>query len=127
MTRPNSIAVIDTDSNTIVATIPLDNAYLPVSLTIAPNGRFVYVIGVNQSAPVNQISVVDTNSNTVIKTMLNLMGNMVITPDSKFAYTIVTNSDVWIMDLSSYTIVKTIRNVGWGLWDIAIKNGNGSN
>ena len=59
----NSVSVIDTDTNTIVATIPV--GINPLGVTITPDGTRVYVT--NQGS--NTVSVIDAATNTVIATI----------------------------------------------------------
>src|ERR1041384_5178788 len=59
----NTVAVIDTASNTITATIPVGSA--PVSLALTPNRAFLDVA----NASSNTVSVVDTATNAVTATV----------------------------------------------------------
>jgi YVTN family beta-propeller protein len=58
----NSVSVIDTASNTVVATIPV--GAFPEGVAITPDGTRAYVT--NES---NTVSVIDTATNTVVATI----------------------------------------------------------
>ncbi|MDY7965682.1 YncE family protein, partial [Bacillus thuringiensis] len=101
----NTVSVIDTSSNTVVATVPVGVA--PSSVAVTPNEKFVYVANSSSST----VSVIDTSSNTVIATVPVgfLPLGVAVTPNSKFAY--VTNagsSTVSVIDTSSNTVVATV-------------------
>jgi YVTN family beta-propeller protein len=59
----NSISVIDTATNTLVATIPVGVA--PNGIAITPDGTRAYVTNVGSDT----VSVIDTTTNTVIGTI----------------------------------------------------------
>ena len=77
-----SVSVINTASNTVIATIPVGNA--PYGVAFTPDGARVYVVNENS----NSVSVIATDSNTVIATVS--VGSdpigVVITPDGTRAY-----------------------------------------
>ena len=78
----NTVSVIDTASNALVATVPVGSA--PNGVAVTPDGAFAYVVN-NVS---NTVSVINTLSNTVVNTVQ--VGNgpteVAITPDGAFAY-----------------------------------------
>jgi YVTN family beta-propeller protein len=57
-----TVSVIDTATNSVVATIPV--GIFPSGVAITPNGARVYVANI-----VNSISVIDTATNTVVVTI----------------------------------------------------------
>ncbi|PEQ55453.1 hypothetical protein CN469_28295 [Bacillus cereus] len=59
----NNVSVIDTNSNTVVATVPVGNN--PFGVAITPDGSFAYVTNFN----IANVSVIDTSSNTVVTTV----------------------------------------------------------
>ncbi len=59
----NSVSVINTGTNTLVATIPVGSN--PVNLAVTPDGTRVYVT----NAESNSVSVINTTTNTVIATV----------------------------------------------------------
>ncbi len=78
----NSVSVIDTATNTVVATITAGSS--PIGVAITPDGARAYVA--NQIA--GTVSVINTVSNTVVAT-ITLGGSpfgVAITPDGTRAY-----------------------------------------
>ncbi len=73
----NSVSVIDTTSNTVVATVSVGGS--PLEVAITPDGTRVYVTNGND----NTVSVVDAASNTVVATVRvgALPFGVAITPD----------------------------------------------
>src|SRR5690606_10111281 len=59
----NSVSVIDTSTNTVIATIPVGT--FPYGVAVSPNGTRVYII--NELG--NNVSVIDTTTNAVIATI----------------------------------------------------------
>jgi YVTN family beta-propeller protein len=117
----NTVSVIETAGNTVVATIPVgDN---PNGVAITPDGTRAYVTNlgtVNELA--TTVSVIDTANNTVVATIPagKLPSGVAITPDGTHAY--VTNtidSTVSVIDTASNTMVATIP-VGLGSFGVAI-------
>src|SRR5215510_7569776 len=54
----NTVSVIDTTTNTVIATVPVGEH--PLGVAVTPNGAFAYVA--NESS--NSVSVIDTATNT---------------------------------------------------------------
>src|SRR5713101_3226036 len=103
----NSVSVIDTASNTVVATVGVGG--LPRGVAITPDGTRVFVTNAND----NTVSVVDTASNTVVATVGVGAGpvGVAITPDGTRVY--VTNAPgtggfVSVIDTESNTVVTTV-------------------
>lgn len=65
-TQESTSSVIDTATNTVVATIRLTIASVPGGVAVAPDGKYVYVAEVDGS-PRHQgsVAVIDTATNTV--------------------------------------------------------------
>src|SRR5215472_3412943 len=59
---PNTVSVIDTATNTVVATIPANK---PAGVAVSRDGSRVYVVG-GDSPPGGNVSVIDASTNTVI-------------------------------------------------------------
>lgn len=59
----NDVSVIDTSTNIVMATIPVDLA--PVGVSVSPDGSRVYVANLTS----NTLSVINTDTNTVIATI----------------------------------------------------------
>jgi len=107
----NTVSVIDTATNTVVATVPVGTN--PEGVAITPDGTRAYVAN-NGSGTV---SLIDTASNTVVATVqvgTNPEG-VAITPDGTHAY--VTNAGdhtVSVIETATHTVVATVP-VGLGL------------
>ncbi len=103
-----SISVINTYSNTIVASIPIGSTLK--SIVVSPDGRAVYVA--NYSS--NTVNVINTSTNKVINTIwvgVNPSG-LAISPDgSKLYVTNYLDNTVSVINTSNYNTVSTI-NVG---------------
>lgn len=84
-----TMSVIDTSSNTVIATIPGFSG--PFAIAITPNGRYAYVsnFGSNNFAPFGTtVSIVDLQSNMIIDTITVGIqpSGIAITPDCRYAY-----------------------------------------
>ncbi len=101
----SNVSVLDTASNTVVATVGVGTS--PVGVAITPDGSRAYVA--NQGP--NNVSVIDTVSNTVVATVgvgFQPIG-VAITPDGSHVY--VPNklsNNVSVIDTASNTVVATI-------------------
>jgi YVTN family beta-propeller protein len=122
------VSVIDTASNTVIATIPLGAG--PTGLAGTPDGAFVYVA----NGP--DVTVIDTATNAVVATV-GLLGtssdvlavDVAITPDGAFAY-VPTNRcspfacapEVNVIDTATNSVVATfpVGAAGLRLHEIAI-------
>src|SRR5687768_3701249 len=101
----NTVSVIRTSDNAVVATVPVATG--PYGVSITPDGAFAYVT----STGANTVSVIRTSTNTVVGTIAVGSGpiGIKITPDGSFAY--VANSvsqTVSVIRTSDNTIVGTI-------------------
>jgi len=101
----NNVSVINTSTNTVVATISAGSA--PTIVAITPNGLYAYVT--NQLS--NNVSVINTSTNTVVSTISVGTGpiGVAITPNGLYAY--VTNegsANVSVINTSTNTVVTTI-------------------
>ena len=113
-----NVSVIDTATNTVIATIPVGIGQNGVAVT--PDGSKVYVTNVN----VPFVSVIDTGTNTVIATIfvggLSPFG-VAVTPDGSNVY--VTDSSrlghVSVIDTGTNTVIATIP-VGEGPRGVAV-------
>ena len=124
----NTVSVIDTDSNKVVATIPVGG--FPDAVATTPNGTHAYVTNAFDST----VSVIDTASNQVVATLpVGVAPNGVaITPKRNHSYddddhghqpfAYVTNgadNTVSVVDTASNTVVATIP-VGHEPFGVAI-------
>lgn len=112
----NTVAVIDTSSNTVTATIPV--GLTPTSVALTPDRASLYVA--NGSS--NSVSVVSTATNTVTATIPvgNIPYGIAITPDGAFAYVANLRShNVSVIDTATHTVVTTVA-VGLNPMGVAI-------
>lgn len=107
----NSVSVIDTAANAVVANIP---AGFTSAVAIAPDGKRVYV---TINALVGGVAVIDTATNTVVATAASAGGfpdGVAITPDGKSAY--VVNPDfsnnVAVIDTATNNPAATLSVAG---------------
>ena len=108
----------------VVATIPLEHDCFSRGL-IAPDGRFLYVIGCRD----NVVSVIDIPSHEVVKTIAvgtafqdteDLACYMAATPDNKYVYVNYNQTDdLSVIETSSHQIIKVIA-VGTSPWKISL-------
>jgi YVTN family beta-propeller protein len=117
----NTVSVIDTATNMVVATIPVGGG--PAGVAVVPDGKHVYVT--NGSS--NTVSVVDTATNMVVAT-IPLGGGpagVAVTPDGKHVYVAAATAplllgQVSVIDTGSNTVVATVTGVGQNPVEIAI-------
>jgi YVTN family beta-propeller protein len=100
-----TVSVIDTTTNSVVATVTVGPA--PIGVAITPDGTKVFVANHTSS----NVSVIETTGHTVIATVTVGAGpnGVAITPDGTAAY--VTNEatgNVTVINTSSYAIVATV-------------------
>jgi YVTN family beta-propeller protein len=110
----NTVSVIDTSTNAVVATVPVI-AY-PSVVAVNPKGTFVYV---GHSDPLlvgaGQLSVIDAATNTVVATVLNIGAVSQIAVNTSGTFVYVLNGtvtfgryQVTVIDTSTNTVVATI-------------------
>jgi YVTN family beta-propeller protein len=100
----NNVSVIDTATNTVVATVPVGT--FPIGVAATPDGKHVYVAN-----SVNSVSVIATATNTVVATITVGLApfGIAITPDGKHAYVTNANSDtVSVIDTATNTVTATV-------------------
>ncbi|MDW7679060.1 MAG: YncE family protein, partial [bacterium] len=104
-TNSNTVSAIDLSTNTVEATIVVEQN--PFGVACSPDGRYVYVTNGRS----NSVSVINTATNTVETTIA--VGNgpveMVFSIDSQFLYvTHAFSNDVYIIDTNTNTVLDTI-------------------
>jgi YVTN family beta-propeller protein len=113
---PETVAVIDTATNTVSQTVPVEPSFFSATLTgvaVTPDGKYVYVS--NQLS--NSVAVIDTASNTVVKTVLVGLspGGLAVTPDGVHVYVSNQGSDnVSVINAATNTVVATVSVPGPG-------------
>ena len=107
---PNStdgtVSVIDTASNTVVATVTVGAS--PMSVAASPDSAFVYVA--NASSP-GAVSVINTSTNNVIATIPvgNVPIGVTVAPNGKFAYVSNTGDNtISVIDTFAQSVSATI-------------------
>jgi YVTN family beta-propeller protein len=102
----DTVSVIDTASNTVVATINLPVGAIPKGVATTPDGTHAYVINDGNFT----VSVIDTASNTVATTIpADDPSAVAITPDGTHAYvTSLSEDTVSVINTASNTVVATI-------------------
>ncbi len=113
-----TVSVIDTATNTVVATVPVGVS--PIGVAVNPAGTFAYVANTTS----NNVSVIDTGSNTVVATVPagSAPYGVAVNPAGTFAY--VTNTDtnvntVSVINTATNTLVATVP-VGSGPTGVAV-------
>ncbi len=118
--KSNSVAVIDTFVDQVVAVVPVQ--FQPLAVAITPNGAFAYVTNSGWPVGSNSVSVIDTRTNTVVATIpvANFPVGVAITPNGAFAYVANYNSNsVSVIATATNTVTVTV-GVGTGPWGLAI-------
>jgi YVTN family beta-propeller protein len=100
----NTISVIDTATNTVIATIPVGS--LPAGVAVTPDGSKVYVANENG----NNVSVIDTATNTVVGSPIPVGGTPIcvaVNPDGSKVY--VTNradNTISVIDTATNSVLR---------------------
>jgi YVTN family beta-propeller protein len=109
-TGSNNVSVIDTMTNTVIATIPVGT--FPWGVAVSPDNSKVYVSNLQSTAIPGTVSVIDTATNTVTATIP--MGvypeGMVVTPDGSRVYVSQNTrpGTVSVIDTATNTVTASI-------------------
>jgi serine/threonine-protein kinase len=112
---PGTLSVIDTDSGTIAATIPVGN--VPEGVAVSPDGRRAYITNVLSDT----VSVIDTMKSTVTATIPvgSAPYGVAVSPDGRHAYiTNVSSNSVSVIDTMKSTV--TTIPAGGHPWGVAV-------
>ncbi len=103
----NNVSVINTATNTVVATIPV--GALPFGVAATPDGSTVYIANSGSSF----ISVINTNTNAVVNTIPTGTGpfTLVVSPDGSKLYAVIGNN-VAVISTATNAVTDTIPIVG---------------
>ena len=118
--KSNSVSVINTANNSVVAVIPV--GVQPLQAAISPDGAFAYVTDSGWFLSNNYVSVISTADNTVVTTIPvgRFPVGVAFTPNGALAYVANQNSnDVSVIDTATRTVVATIA-VGVNPWGVAV-------
>ena len=103
----DSVSVIDTETNTVIASINLPPDSNCQCVAISPDGSHAYVSSYNG----NMVAIINTATNTIERTITGLTGPMgiAITPDGNYAY-IANNAinTVSVLNINTHTITDTV-------------------
>src|SRR5438105_338088 len=106
----DTVSVLDTATNTVIATIPVGVGRVPEEVAITPDGAHAYVT----NGGFDTVSVLDTATNTILTTIPvgTVTMGVAITPDGAHAYVVnqVPNGQVgseMVIDTVSKTEVTT--------------------
>jgi len=108
----DTVSVIDTETNTVIATIHLNNEVSPFGVAVTPEGSHVYVTN-NGS---DSVSVIDTETNTVTATIhlpvKSFPLGIAVTPNGSKVYVanegLGTPSTVSVIATASNKVIATI-------------------
>ena len=101
----SNVSVIDSASNSVVATVPV--GICPFGVAVTPDGAFVYVANFVS----NNVSVIASASNSVVATVPVGLGpfGVAVTPDGAFVYVANANSNsVSVIASASNSAVATV-------------------
>jgi YVTN family beta-propeller protein len=112
---PDTVTVINTATNTVIATIPVgaqttENGEGPARVAVSPDGTRAYVTNFSL-ADSSSVVVIDTVSNAVIATIpvAATPVGVVVSPDGAHAYvTHLALGTVSVIDTATDTVVATI-------------------
>jgi YVTN family beta-propeller protein len=114
-----TVSVINTATNSVVATVPVGGGQFIIrSLTLTPDGAFVYILA-NNPASVGSVFIVDTTTNTVVTTIpLGVSpSDLAITPNGVFVYVAGRSTPfegaVYVISAQTRAVVNIIN----GIWD----------
>jgi YVTN family beta-propeller protein len=106
----NTVSVIATATNTVVATVPVGS--IPIGVAVDPAGSRVYVANNNVFSGVSStVSVIDTATNTVVATVPVGRGpsGVAVNPAGSRVYVANSASDtVSVIDTATNTVVATV-------------------
>lgn len=102
----NTISIIDTRTDSVVATLPC--AAMPIRVKFTPDGRFALV----SNARSNEVAVFDVKARREIRRIHTGSApvGVLVRPDGRLAYVANTQSDqISVLNLKEWKVVATIR------------------
>ncbi|MER6075701.1 YncE family protein [Streptomyces sp. NPDC001817] len=105
----DSLSVVDTESGTVTATVPVGDQ--PAQVVLSPDGRYAYVVNTGEISTAGSISVLDTKTNRVVRTITAGFNpfRMALTADGRHAY-VVTDNTVRLLDTRNGKTLATLGN-----------------
>jgi YVTN family beta-propeller protein len=104
--RSDSLTIIDTAKDTVIATIPVGKE--PHEVAITPNGNRILVC----NAQDNTVSVIDSNVEVATIPTGRYPHGVAITPDGKKAYVVNFLADsITVIDVQSSKVLETLQNI----------------
>jgi YVTN family beta-propeller protein len=105
------VAVVDTATYQVIATVPMGYGFPSNGLDVTPDGTYVYV------SNSQNVSVIATATNTVVATVFvgATATGVAITPDGAFVYvTRFRSDDIMVISTATNTVVAAVRSGGGG-------------
>jgi YVTN family beta-propeller protein len=115
----NSVSVINTATNTVIATIAI--GYGPLGVSVSPDGGRVYI----GSAGINTVGVIETATNTVIATIPSgPTAGIATSQDGRRVYAAnFYDQTLSVIDTKTNTVIATVPGVGVSPFGLAVANG----
>ena len=105
---PGAVSILDTATNVVVATIPIENAG---RVALTPDGRFAYIASSGNWPSAGSIVVMDTVSRSTVATIpaqATFIGGPAVSPDGRFVYfTDPSHSTVSVIASATNSIVQS--------------------
>jgi YVTN family beta-propeller protein len=122
MPDQSGVAVVNTITRKLTATIRVGEKMKPVRVAIQPDGRYAWV-GLDDSA---RVAVIDTATNRLAAVVDVGAGlhNLSFTPDSRFVY--VTNSAADTVSAIDTNTFKKVADIGVGKTPVAVASSSAS-
>src|SRR6516162_4857741 len=115
----NSVSVINTATNTVIATIAI--GYGPLGVSVSPDGGRVYI----GSAGINTVGVIETATNTVIATIPSgPTAGIATSQDGRRVYAAnFYDQTLSVIDTKTNTVIATVPGVGVSPYGVVAANG----
>jgi YVTN family beta-propeller protein len=115
----NSVSVINTATNTVIATIPI--GYGPFGVSVTPDGGKVYI----GSFGINTVGVIETATNTVIATIPSgPSAGIAAGQDGRRVYAAnFYDESLSVIDTKTNTVIATVPGVGVSPYGVVAANG----
>jgi YVTN family beta-propeller protein len=114
----NSVSVINTATNTVIATIPI--GYGDLGVSVSPDGGRVYI----GSAGINIVGVIETATNTVIATIPSgPTAGIATSQDGRRVYAAnFYDQTLSVIDTKTNTVIATVPGVGVSPFGVVVAN-----